>query len=58
MEDIKRTTVCQCVKCNEVIAYSGGMPVCPNCGGKLHFIRLSNLSDEKFLEEVSTRFND
>lgn len=58
MDDIKRTTVCQCTKCNVVIEYKGGEPVCPECRGRLHFIRLSNLNDEIFLDEISSRFND
>lgn len=58
MDDIKRTTVCQCTKCNDVIEYSGGMPVCPKCNGRLHFIRLNNLSDEIYLEKLSLRFNE
>lgn len=57
-QDIKRTTLCQCTKCNTVIEYEGGMPVCPECGGRLHFIRMSNFSDEVFLEKLSLRFND
>lgn len=58
MEDIKRTTLCQCTKCNDVIEYTGGVPICPKCRGSLHFIRLNNQNDEKFLEKISNRFND
>lgn len=58
MDDIKRTTVCQCTKCNEVIEYKGGKPVCPKCRGALHFIRLTNFADEIYLEKVSLQFND
>ena len=58
MEDIKRTTLCQCTKCNSVTEYKGGFPVCPECNGKLHFIQLENHADEIYLSKLSITFSE
>lgn len=63
-EDIKRTTVCQCTKCNEVFDFSNkgegyiGIWGCPKCGGSIHIIQFENLSDEIYLNRLAITFND